>query len=95
MSEQNHGDRAYYEERSREKARIAVRNEVEGSSRPKKKKSLAEYVSYLAISVIFFAFFYYFGSIFDVSVSSILDKGFIIALLVIVAVFYASIKEWI
>ena len=88
--ERNWGERTYHEECYRERARIFVRNEVETNKR-KKKRGLAGYVSYLAIGVIMLTFLYYFGSYLEISVSSMFDQGFIIALLVIFGLF-VSVK---
>ncbi len=94
MLERNWKERAYREEIAKEKARIFVRNEVE-KSKPKKRRSLAGYISYMAIGVIIFAFIYYFGSFFELSVAALFDQSYILILLFIFGLFYASMKNWI
>ena len=92
--DRNWVERAYLEECTRERARIAIREEIE-KSKPKKKRGLAQYISYAAIGVVAVAFLHYFGNIFGINLSSMLDTNFLLPIIVLLGFFIASMKGWI
>lgn len=94
MLERNWKDRAYQEERSREKARMDIKKEIE-DSKPKKTKGISGYIAYAAIGVIVIVYMHHFGIYLGLSITSLFDKTFIAIILILCGLFYASMKEWI